>query len=427
MNGDRRSFLQAGGGALAGSLLLSFKNAQRQFLDSIQQADFVSDSLVDAHQLRKQYSLDPNIAYLNHASIGAIPIPVQNARNQYLQICEQNPWLYMWGGEWEQPREEVRQLAATLLGCDTNEIAFTHNTTELFNTLANGLPLKDGDEVLFSSLNHDGASVAFEHAAKRRGFTARRFDFPLEESTDLNSDRVTEIYAQQITPATRLLVFPHIDNTIGVQYPVKRMAEMARRKGVQYIAVDGAQSVGTINVNSNQSGVDVYSTSGHKWLGAPKGTGLGFVSQQIQAELEPMWVTWGQKRWKDSARCYEDYGTRNLAEILALGDAIQFHSKINNDTREKRLLEIRSHIKNRVAKIDSLQFNSPIDNELASAVVSISLQQANAGEVAKRLFEKHQVVVRPFKAKNINAIRVSPNVYTTFEEIDKLLEILKAI
>ncbi len=422
---NRRKFLQhTSRSTITGSLLLALNSARREFLVDVQEAPLQTESGIDFERLRQEFSLDPEITYLNHASIGAIPLAVQKSRVRYLELCEANPWLYMWGGGWDEPRESTRKKCAQLLHCDPQELVFSHNTTELFNTLANGLPMRPDDEVLFSTMNHAGASIAFEYAAARRGYKVRRFEFPIEQAAELTSDRVAEIYRKQISPATRLLVFPHIDNKIGIRYPVKQMVEIARDQGVEFIAVDGAQSAGAIEVDVRQMGVDVYSTSGHKWLGAPKGTGLGVVTHQMQTQLDPKWVTWGQKAWQGTARIYEDYGTRNLAEVLTIGDAVDFHSKVDFEHRENRVREIREHIQNRVSATKTLKFRSPQMHKHGSAVVSIELESAQANQVAKRLFDKHEIVVRPFQTAKQNAIRVSPNVYSTFKEIDKLLDIL---
>ena len=176
---------------------------------------------------------------------------------------------------------------AKLIGCSESEVALTHNTTEFFNTLAHGLPFEAGDEVLFSSLNHSGASVAFEHMGEVRKYKVREFDFPMDNVNELTPETVVELYAAQIRPETKLLVFPHIDNTIGLRHPVKQIAAMARKAGVSFVAVDAAQSVGTIDVNLNELRVDAYSTSPHKWLGAPKGLGLAYVSKSLQDTLRP--------------------------------------------------------------------------------------------------------------------------------------------
>ncbi len=419
MKTDRRNFIRAAGTTAA---LTALAGARAAFSKELQQADFIQRGNVDFGKLRRQYSIDPKVTYLNHASIGAMPVLVQLARAEYLRVCEQNPWLYMWSGEWDEPRETVRREAAELLGCQTDEIAITHNTTEMFNTLANGLPLKAGDEVLFSSLNHAGASVAFEHAAKTRGYSVRRFDFPVDQPETLTASRTLERYLAQIKPETRVLVMPHVDNTIGLRHPIAEIAKAAKQKGVEFVVVDGAQTVGTLRLDLKELGVDAYATSTHKWLGAPKGTGVAYVSKKLQPKLNPMWVTWGLKNWRDSARAYEDYGTRNLAEVIALGDAIQFHQKIDPATRTNRLTELREHIRARVEESKHLSFASPAEAKSGSVVNLVSLKNGDAPKVAKELFAQHGIVVRPFKSRSLNAVRLSPNVYTSVSEVDRFFE-----
>ena len=422
---SRRKFLSTAGRSTAATgaaaLLLKTSNL---FAQQLEEAPTAIDR-IDVSKLRSQYSLGKEVVYLNHASIGAIPIPVQNARAEYLKICESNPWLYTWGGAWDEGREQTRGQIAKLIGCSESEVALTHNTTEFFNTLAHGLPFEPGDEVLFSSLNHSGASVAFEHMADVRKYKVREFEFPMDNVTELTSERVVELYAAQIRPETKLLVFPHIDNTIGLRHPVKQIAAMARKAGVSFVAVDAAQSVGTIDVNVRELGVDAYSTSPHKWLGAPKGLGLAYVSKSLQETLRPMWVTWGQKSWSESARKYEDYGTRNLAEVLALGNAITFHTALDQSLREKRLQEIWQHTKTRAEAHNQTRFNSPAEFPVGSPVISIEVMNADCNQLAKSLFRDHQIVVRPFKIGKQETIRISPNIYTSTAEIDQFFDILE--
>ena len=423
---SRRGFLSKAGRSTAatGAVALLLQKSDL-FAQQIGTAPTTAIEDLNAVKMRSQYSIGRNVVYLNHASIGAIPVPVQKARAEYLDICESNPWLYTWGGAWDEPRERTRAQVAKLIGCSDTEVAFTHNTTEFFNTLAHGLPLQSGDEVLFSSLNHSGASVAFKHMAAVRNFKVRQFDFPMDNVNGLTPENVVELHAAQIRPKTKLLVFPHIDNTIGLRHPVQEIAKMARKAGVEFVAVDAAQSVGTINVNVRELGVDAYSTSPHKWLGAPKGLGLAYVSESLQQTLRPMWVTWGQKSWSESARKYEDYGTRNLAEVLALGNAVTFHTAIKQEAREKRLKEIWQHTKTRAENCKQTRFNSPNDFSVGSPVISIEMKNADASQLAKSLFRDHQIVVRPFKIGKKNAIRISPNIYTTTSEIDQFFDVVE--
>ncbi|MGI9516999.1 MAG: aminotransferase class V-fold PLP-dependent enzyme [Pirellulaceae bacterium] len=422
---SRRDFLSTssklGVASAAAACLLDARNS---FGALIRNPAWRTQESVDFTELGKQFSLADGLIYLNHASIGAIPIPVQEARAKYLRVCETNPWLHMWGGQWDEPREEVRGKAATLLGCDPAEIAITHNTTEMFNTLAYGLPLDEVDEVLFSSLNHPGASLAFEHVAPARGYSVRQFDYPLDTVNEATIEQITDVYRQQISDRTRLLVLPHIDNTVGLRHPVKEIASMARQLGVEFVAVDAAQSVGMIPVDVAEMGVDVLATSPHKWLGAPKGLGLAYVSKAIHENLQAMWVTWGQQRWPLSARRYEDYGTRNLAELLALGDAIDFLNTVEPRARANRLRELLELTSDLCQKTNGCTWKSASDWNQGSAVIAVNFERGNSAEIAQRLFEENRIVVRPFGTQGLNSLRISPNIYTPPEHIEQLFDII---
>jgi isopenicillin-N epimerase len=271
-NLTRRSFMMKGLTTVGAAHILAQITATEMAL--AQEVEAVSPSGGGAggfQNLKAQYLLDPRVSYLNHASIGTVPRSVHTAGIRYREICEENPWLYIWGGEWEEPREGVRRRAAELLGCVPDLVAITHNTTEGFNVLARGLPLSRGDEVLFSTLNHAGASVCWEHFGAERGYSVRVFDFPVEETPGLTAEDVVRLHQEEIGPNTRVLVLPHIDNIVGLRHPLRELADMAKDNGVEYVLVDGAQSAGMIPVKLSESGVDAYATSPHKWIQGPGG------------------------------------------------------------------------------------------------------------------------------------------------------------
>ncbi len=377
--------------------------------------------------LRDRYLLDPDVTYFNHGSIGTIPRIVHEARAAYLRTCEANPWLYMWGGAWEEPLWQVRQKAAELLRCETTELAFTHNTTEGFNTLAAGLDLRSGDEVLFSSLNHPGASIPWNHSAEVKGFQVRRFDFPILEIPRLTAADVLDAYDRAIAPRTRVLVFPHIDNIVGLRYPVKELAALARNRGVELIAVDGAQSVGMIDVDLSELGVDVYCASPHKWLQAPKGLGLMYVREEVQSLIRPMWVTWGQERWKGTARIYEDYGTRNLPEVLTLGDAIDFQMSLGAEKKERRYRELWELFRSAGESNGTVTWRSPSDWTLSASLYALEIAGVQSQTAFEHMYGQHKFVFRPFATQGLNTVRISPNIYNTEDEIARFFELLNQV
>ena len=409
---ERRRFVKTlAAGATAGSVLGLLNPARRAFAEELDRIDLENHTARSFAQLRAEYMLDPNVTYLNHASIGTIPHAVFDARSRYLELCERNPWLYMWGGAWEQPREEVRAKAGEFIGCKASEITFTHNTTEAFSLLAQGLPLGAGDEVVFSSLNHDGASVGWFLNSAAKGYRVKRFQFPLTDVPGMTKADVLNIYDEQISSNTRVLVFPHIDNMIGLRHPVRELAELARSRGVEFVAVDSAQTVGMVPVNVTEMGVDVFATSPHKWLQAPKGLGLTYVSEKIRHMVRPMWVTWGQTRngWTDTGRIFEDYGTRNLAEVLTLGDAIDFQGRLSPGEREAHLRGLWEYTRRRAMEHPGADWRSSHSWELGGSLYAVEIRDKNIADVSQWRFQEHGVVFRPFRSQCLNIVRISSN------------------
>jgi selenocysteine lyase/cysteine desulfurase len=375
--------------------------------------------------LRDRYLLGSDVTYLNHASIGTVPRAVHEAHVDYLATCETNPWLFMWGGAWEEAREATRTSVASLLGADPADVALTHNTTEGFNVLAAGLPLEAGDEVLFSTLNHGGASVCFEHMAARKGFRVRRFALPGRSAARMSAEELVDAHVRALRPETRLLVLPHVDNRVGVRVSLLRLVAAAKDQGVEWVAVDGAQTVGMFPLDLERSGVDFYAGSPHKWVQSPKGLGLLYVRPGALPAVQPLWVTWGQQRWAGTVRALEDYGTRNLPELLALGDAADFQLALGLRAKEVRYREMRRHLRERVGASSRLAWHSPGEWEDGASLVAVEVRGRAAPEIGAWLWERHRVVVRAFGG-DLNALRISPDVPTNDADLDHVLDLLES-
>ena len=371
---------------------------------------------------KKDYSLAKQVHYLNHGSIGTIPKIVQQAHQDYLSLCESNPWFYMWSGEWDNSIEKVREKVANYINAETNEISFPHNTTEVYNILAQGLHLGKGDEVLFCNLNHAGASIPFHIHSGKFGYSVKVFDIPTENLPSVTKKDIIDLYDKNITGKTRLIVIPHIDNTFGLKQPVKEITALARAKGVEYISVDTAQTMGMLPIDVKELDIDVIGTSAHKWIQAPKGISVAFFSKKIQGVLDPMWVTWGQDEWKDSARKYEDYGTRNLPEVLTLGHSIDFQSSIDKSSKTNHLKKLWTHGQTLVEKNPKTLWRSPSDWDLAGSLFIVEVKGEKTSDLAKRLFKEHGFVFRPFD--QYSTIRLSPNLFNTTDELDQLFDLI---
>ncbi len=374
---------------------------------------------------RADYLLHASVTYLNHASIGTIPRAVHEAHTRYLAVCEENPWLYIWSDPWQEPREEVRAAAARVMEADPVDVALTHNTTEVFNVLAAGLPLGPGDEVLFSSLNHTGASEAWRHQGARRGYSVRTFDLDVSDLAGVTLSSIVAAHEHAIRPETRVLVLPHVDNAVGIRHPIAEIARVARSKGVEWVFVDAAQTVNMIPFSVPGLGVDAFATSAHKWTQAPKGTGMAWFAPALREVLDPMWVTWGQEDWHESARRYEDYGTPVMPRILALGAALEFQSRVSMADREAHHRRLWQHMQDVVASSGGrLRWRSPSDWSLSAPLYAVEVVGRKSPDVGRRLFEEHGIVLRAFGGDALNTIRISPNLMNTEADLHRLAEVV---
>ena len=419
----RRTFLKQLGTVAGVSAFGRLLDVQEVFAAQLPVSALDESNSSSYDLLRERYMLDPEITYFNHGSIGTIPRLVHEAHVGYLRVCESNPWLYMWGGEWEEPRARVREKAAAAFGCDPADMCITHNTTEGFSTVANGLPLGPGDEVVFSTLNHSGAGVCWYHNAPLKGFTVKEFEFTVLDVRDMSVDDVLNLYDQNISSSTRVLVLPHIDNVVGLVHPVKEIAQLARDKGVEIVAVDGAQSVGMLELNVSDLGVDLYCASPHKWLQSPKGLGLMYMRHELQDAVHPMWVTWGQARWRDSIRKFEDYGTRNLPELITLGDAIDFQLSLGTKAKVERYQHLWEVFRAAALESDHVIWCSPDTWPMSASLFAVEVRDKVSTEVSQSMYQDHGFVFRPFRTQGLNTLRISPNVYNTEDEIARFFEL----
>jgi L-cysteine/cystine lyase len=202
------------------------------------------------------------------------------------------------------------------------------------------------------------------------------------------------------------------------------MSAMARENGVEFVLVDGAQSVGMIPLDLSTSGVDAFATSPHKWVQSVKGLGLFFLHPDLLDRVRPFWVTWGLERWRGTARAFEDYGTRDLPEVLSLGDALDFQRTLGEDRKERAYQRVFHSFMEKVDATPGLTWRSPRIWERGSILAAVGLERQSAGEVSESLYADHGIVVRPFPAPGLNSLRVSPNLMTEEKELDRLLELL---
>src|SRR6516164_2703784 len=214
--------------------------------------------------VRRQFPLEDELIYLNAANVCPASRPVLDRYAALLRDFHANP-SFQNRDKYRPLRESVRTKVARLLGVAADEVAITRNTSEGSNLVVRGIDLKPGDEVVITDHNHPSNNESWKLRARRDALVVRSVPVPVPARSP--EDLIAGI-ERAITPRTRVIAITHLTSTTGIRYPIKPIAELARRRDI-FLHVDGAQTFGACAVNLRDLGCDSYSASAHKWPMGP--------------------------------------------------------------------------------------------------------------------------------------------------------------
>ncbi len=372
-------------------------------------------------RLRQEFQLKPGFAHFNTGSCGAAPKAVTEAVARYSHELEGDPVRNTFGGL-GSGMEDVRRLAAEFLGADLSETALTRNTTEGMNGVATGIDWEPGDEVLTTNHEHGGGMVCWQHVRKHRGIVVKYLKMP----TPLrDKDEFLDLLERHLTPRTRVCSLMDVDTITGLRYPLADVARITRPRGVLLVC-DGAQSPGMLDVDVKALGVDTFASSSHKWMLAPKGSGLLYIRREVQDRVQPVFLYSGYGGYSASS------GTRDVAGILGHGVAMEFHNLLGRDRVEARCRELSARLRGHLERIPRVRILTPAQPELCGGILTFSVDGLSAGLLARRLLEEHDMAVKVaqgtyafvpdegVEGESYNALRVSTHIYNDEADVDRL-------
>jgi selenocysteine lyase/cysteine desulfurase len=415
-----RSALAAGFVSLSG--LASKLHASKEYnrVKHLSATDAASDEDFWA-QVRQSYTVSHEINYLNNAGMSPQAAQVQKAQDENLRFSNQGPSYYMWH-VLDKNREPLRNKLATLSGCSPDEIAINRNATEGLNTIIFGLNLKAGDEVVLSKYDYPGMRDAWMQRQKREGIKLvwiEEFEFPLEDD-----QKIVDMYARVITPNTKIVHITHLINYTGQIVPVRKIADMAHSKGCEVI-VDGAQSFAMLNFKIPDLGCDYFATSLHKWLCAPFGTGMMYIKKD---KIKNVWALLSAPEPDgENIRKFESIGTHSYATEMTIADAIDFHLTIGIERKEARLRYLKDHWYNKIKDIPKVKLYTSFKPEYACALATFTIEGLKGSNIYEKLFDDYKIYGSPMDYEGLKGIRISPNVFTSLDELDSLVSAIKQI
>ncbi|MDO8835596.1 MAG: aminotransferase class V-fold PLP-dependent enzyme [Vicinamibacterales bacterium] len=378
---------------------------------------------------RKRLLFPDTVTYCNTGTLGASPWDVVAAMNQRVESLERAlpDWPYFQADG--EPLTGYQQLldARTKLGAFINaapdEVAITLNATMGMSFLANGLDLAAGDEVVTTDQEHSGGIGSWRLRAKRHGVVVK--ELPLLPAVAEGPEAVVKLFADAMTPRTRVIMFSHITSGLGILMPARELCALAHDRGALAI-VDGAQVIGQRRLDVRAIGCDAYVSSPHKWLLAPKGTGVLYIRRDVQPRV---WVTLASGRLdadETGAFRFMQYGTGSVPVVDGLMAALQFIEAIGIDRIERWDLMLANRLRDGLARIKPVRLLSPADRRLASAIATFAVSGVTGRALQDALWDK-QIRVRAQGQTVDRPVRLSAHLYVSPADIDRVLDVVAAL
>ena len=415
---DRRRFLSSATGLAASLAFSNHLFAQLEKAPSSLPESDLYEKNEEGYwaELRKQFLIPADEIYLNNGTVGSSPAPVLRAifdgYNRTEKMDQQDPEDYpIWGyAAWN----EFRDPLAAFVGCKRDEIALLRNATEGNSYIANGIDMKPGDEVLMTDQEHPGGEHPWNLRAKRYGVVVKKITLPKPAQ---NQAQVLKLFNDAITPRTRVIFFSHITTVTGVVLPAKEICALARSKGI-LSAVDGAHVIGMMRFNLHDLGCDFYSSSPHKWLQAPKGSGFLYVRDEV---IDRLWNTIATEGWEEPklrAERFQRIGSSNVPSLWGLRAAIDLADKIGMERIEKRHRQQADYILGEMMKRGAESWTSP-DPAVRCAIATVNVPPIQRMDLENWLWKTHKIRIRGGEPSKL---RLSTPYYLLRKDIDRFLE-----
>lgn len=371
-------------------------------------------------KVRSGYRLKPDYINLENGYYCIMPQQIQDRFiDRVKEVNFQGSW-YMRNHRF-QDNIEIRKKLAVLIGCSTEEVILTRNTTESLDTVISGYDWRPTDEAVMAMQDYGAMLDMFKYQARRFGLVNKRVSVPLHPAND---EEIVSLYESAITPRTRLLMVCHMINITGQILPVRKIADMAHRHGVD-VLVDGAHCVGHFEYQVPELHADYYGSSLHKWMSVPLGAGLLYVKKD---KIQKLWPLFGETGFPDDdIRKLNHTGTCPVHTDLAVRDAIDFYELIGPARKEARLRYLQNYWTSQVRSLSHIDLNTPADPARACGIANVGVKGMKPAEMAKTLLDQYGIYTVAIDYANVHGCRITPNVYTSTAELDVFVAALKEL
>ncbi len=366
-------------------------------------------------RMAQAYTVSPNILNLNNGGVSPQPKVVQDAVDRYYHLSNEAPTYYMWQ-ILDKGREPLRRKLADLAGVSHDELAINRNTTEALGTFTWGIDMKRGDEIVMTKQDYPNMIHAWKQRELREGVKINWINLTLPVEND---EAVIKAYVDATTTKTKIWHITHLITWTGQILPAAKLCAEASKRGILTI-VDAAHSFAHVDYKISDLNCDYFGTSLHKWLCAPFGTGLMYINKPLIEKTWPIFPN--DKPLSPDIRKFEALGTRSFAPEQAIGQAIDFHNAIGGKRKQERLHYLKRYWCDAVIKNPKVKLHISLKPEYSCALGTFSIEGLDVGEISSKLFSEYGIHTVSIKWENVNAVRVTPHVYTTTKDLDRFID-----
>ncbi len=377
-------------------------------------------------ELRREFLIAPDVAFLNHGSFGACPRPVLEAYWRWQREIEAQP-VRFFRDRFDDLMAEARARLASFLGTSADNLVFVPNATTAVNLVARSILLAAGDEVLTTDHEYGACNRAWLFSTRRSGALYRQVAWPLPAG---DSRELVSAFEAALSERSRVLFVSHITSASALRLPVADLCALARRFGL-WSVVDGAHGPGQVDLALDELGCDVYIGNCHKWLCAPKGSAFLYARPDVQDRLEPLVVSWGGTHRDPGPSPFIDEleygGTRDYAAALAVPAAIEFQAANDWPTVRRACLDL---LEAGLAQMLQLPGALPVRRtpaalELQMAAVWVPHPKGRA--LARRLSDEYGVELGIQDWAGGSLARMSVQAYNKAAELERAVVALRSV
>lgn len=435
MQVTRREFLAANA-ALAAAVLPG------ALLAALQAETPAAPDLSTWERVRAQFSLDPALMHFASFFIASHPVPVRDAIEGYRRAIDRNPFHVVEHGLFAEAEHNVQMKVqaevADYLGARPQDVCLTGNTTTGLALVYHGLPLKAGDEVLCTTHDHYSHHESIRLANQRSGATMRMVPLYRDAAT-ASTEAMVDALLKGIGPKTRVVGLTWVHSSTGMRLPIRELAAALRaRSGPPLLlVVDGVHGLGSTDETVAGLGCDYFCAGTHKWMFAPRGTGLVWASADNWARLRPMIPSFSDLDQYQAWERQVPVASPTNADRMAPGGfhafehqwgtaaAFAMHRQMGRTRVAGRIRELNDQCKAGLAANPKVKLHTPISPDLSAGLVAFEVAGVTPADVVKQLSARN--IVASTSPYAVTYARLAPSLVNTADEVERAVRAVREI